>query len=121
MELRKGAWTKEEDHLLRKCIEKHGEGRWHKIPLQAGLKRCRKSCRMRWLNYLKPTIKRGEFEDDEVDLMIRLYKLLGNRQGLHTTDRFLYNILIKFRANKVKKKKKKNLFCPFKHEKKNFC
>nr|WRO64705.1 MYB transcription factor protein [Rosa persica] len=37
MELRKGAWTKEEDHLLRKCIEKHGEGRWHKIPLQAEL------------------------------------------------------------------------------------
>ncbi|PRQ38607.1 putative transcription factor MYB-HB-like family [Rosa chinensis] len=91
MELRKGAWTKEEDHLLRKCIEKRGEGRWHKIPLQAGLKRCRKSCRMRWLNYLKPTIKRGEFEDDEVDLMIKLYKLLGNRQGLHTTYRFLYN------------------------------
>ncbi|XP_061993495.1 transcription factor MYB114-like [Rosa rugosa] len=82
VKLRKGAWTKEEDHLLRKCIEKHGEGRWHKIPLQAGLKRCRKSCRMRWLNYLKPTIKRGEFEDDEVDLMIRLYKLLGNRWSL---------------------------------------
>ncbi|XP_050374646.1 transcription factor MYB114-like [Argentina anserina] len=82
MELRKGAWTKEEDDLLRNCIEKHGEGRWHKIPLLAGLKRCRKSCRMRWLNYLKPDIKKGNFEDDEVDLMIRLRKLLGNRWSL---------------------------------------
>ncbi|XP_050378322.1 transcription factor MYB75-like [Argentina anserina] len=82
MEVRKGSWTKEEDHLLRNYIEKYGEGRWHKVPLLAGLNRCRKSCRMRWLNYLKPTIKRGDFADDEVDLMIRLRKLLGNRWSL---------------------------------------
>nr|WLF77577.1 R2R3-MYB transcription factor 10-like protein [Fragaria x ananassa] len=82
MEVRKGSWTKEEDHLLRNYIEKHGEGRWHKVPLQAGLNRCRKSCRIRWLNYLKPNIKRGDFEEDEVDLMIRLRKLLGNRWSL---------------------------------------
>ncbi|KAL6227839.1 hypothetical protein ACLB2K_001795 [Fragaria x ananassa] len=35
MEVRKGSWTKEEDHLLTNYIEKHGEGRWHKVPLQA--------------------------------------------------------------------------------------
>jgi hypothetical protein len=46
----------------------------------AGLNRCRKSCRIRWLNYLKPNIKRGGFAADEVDLIIRLHKLLGNRQ-----------------------------------------
>lgn len=44
-----------------------------------GLNRCRKSCRLRWLNYLSPRIKRGKFEDDEVDLIVRLHKLLGNR------------------------------------------
>ncbi|CAN0913727.1 Transcription factor MYB113 [Linum grandiflorum] len=43
------------------------------------LNRCRKSCRLRWLNYLKPNIKRGEFSEDEVDLITRLHKLLGNR------------------------------------------
>ncbi|KAM5577423.1 hypothetical protein ABKV19_007992 [Rosa sericea] len=37
---------------------------------------------MRWLNYLKPNIKRGDFAEDEVDLMIRLRKLLGNRWSL---------------------------------------
>ncbi|KAL1824167.1 hypothetical protein ACET3Z_010945 [Daucus carota] len=46
---------------------------------EQGLNRCRKSCRLRWLNYLRPTIKRGEFGADEVDLMMRLHKLLGNR------------------------------------------
>ncbi|KAB2611780.1 transcription factor MYB114-like [Pyrus ussuriensis x Pyrus communis] len=68
--MRKGAWTREEDDLLRQCIEIHGEVKWHL---------CRKSCRLRWLNYLKPNIKRGDFTEDEVDLMIRLHKLLGNR------------------------------------------
>ncbi|KAG6743207.1 hypothetical protein POTOM_054155 [Populus tomentosa] len=80
--VRKGAWTEEEDILLRKCVEKHGEGRWHEVPSRAGLNRCRKSCRMRWLNYLKPNIKRGQFSVDEVDLIIRLHKLLGNRWSL---------------------------------------
>ncbi|PPR95988.1 hypothetical protein GOBAR_AA24681 [Gossypium barbadense] len=79
LSVRKGAWTEEEDILLKKCIEKYGEGTWHRVPFRAGLNRCRKSCRLRWLNYLKPDIKRGAFADDEVDLMIRLHNLLGNR------------------------------------------
>ncbi|XP_059670745.1 transcription factor MYB1-like [Cornus florida] len=81
-EVRKGAWTPDEDILLRKCIEKYGEGNWHQVPLQAGLNRCRKSCRLRWLNYLSPDIKRGDFASDEVELIIRLHKLIGNRWTL---------------------------------------
>ncbi|KAI3959683.1 hypothetical protein MKW92_018458 [Papaver armeniacum] len=81
--MRKGAyWSAEEDLLLRKCIQKYGEGKWHRVPLRAGLDRCRKSCRLRWLNYLRPDIKRGEFKSDEVDLIIRMHKLLGNRQAI---------------------------------------
>ncbi|KAJ4962073.1 hypothetical protein NE237_021983 [Protea cynaroides] len=80
--LRKGAWTEEEDTLLRRCIEKYGEGKWRLVPPRAGLRRCRKSCRLRWLNYLHPNIKRGDFTQDEVDLLLRLHKLLGNRWSL---------------------------------------
>ncbi|KAJ4953623.1 hypothetical protein NE237_030455 [Protea cynaroides] len=80
--VRKGCWTDEEDLLLRRCIEKYGEGKWSQVPLRAGLRRCRKSCRLRWLNYLHPNIKRGEFKHDEVDLILRLHKLLGNRWSL---------------------------------------
>ncbi|XP_010419010.1 PREDICTED: transcription factor MYB114-like [Camelina sativa] len=80
--LKKGAWTPEEDSLLRQCIDKYGEGKWHQVPLRAGLNRCRKSCRLRWVNYLNPNINRGEFTSDEIDLLLRLHKLLGNRWSL---------------------------------------
>nr|BAE94388.1 R2R3-MYB transcriptional regulator [Ipomoea purpurea] len=80
--VRKGAWSEEEDDLLRKCIQKFGEGKWHLVPFRAGLNRCRKSCRLRWLNYLHPDIKRGHFSLEEADLILRLHKLLGNRWSL---------------------------------------
>ncbi|XP_074311704.1 transcription factor MYB90-like [Silene latifolia] len=76
------AWSEEEDQLLRKCIEQYGEGKWHRIPLLAGINRCRKSCRLRWLNYLRPNIRRGKFTDEEVELIIKLHNLLGNRWSL---------------------------------------
>ncbi|GAB2232821.1 hypothetical protein Droror1_Dr00011880 [Drosera rotundifolia] len=80
--VRKGTWTEEEDALLRECVETYGEGNWHQVPERAGINRCRKSCRLRWLNYLRPNIKRGRFTSDEVDLIVRLHKLLGNRWSL---------------------------------------
>ncbi|TKY65156.1 Transcription factor MYB113 [Spatholobus suberectus] len=172
--VRKGAWSKCEDDLLKACVQLYGEGKWHLVPERAvvcmvlicgpqlqlrpqrkdlstyhnriataitvasaafshslpqcqgsrqnrncdrnrnlepwlcacallapgktkyivinifisscvwyvGLNRCRKSCRMRWLNYLKPNIKRGDFSEDEIDMLIRLHKLLGNRWSM---------------------------------------
>jgi hypothetical protein len=47
--------------------------------INAGLKRCGKSCRLRWLNYLRPDIKRGNISNDEEELIVRLHNLLGNR------------------------------------------
>ncbi|KAI3902519.1 hypothetical protein MKX01_031195 [Papaver californicum] len=92
--LRKGAWAEEEDILLRKCIMEYGEGKWHQVPLRAGLNRCRKSCRLRWLNYLQPNIVRGEFKPDEVDLIIRMHKLLGNRQVYTYIFQFLQELKV---------------------------
>nr|KAJ0214161.1 hypothetical protein LSAT_V11C400163770 [Lactuca sativa] len=56
-ELRRGSWTLEEDNLLINYITRHGEGRWNALAKSSGLKRTGKSCRLRWLNYLKPDIK----------------------------------------------------------------
>ncbi|OVA13384.1 SANT/Myb domain [Macleaya cordata] len=80
--LNRGAWTATEDKILIDYIKIHGEGGWRNLPLKAGLKRCGKSCRLRWLNYLRPDIKRGNISNDEEELIIRLHKLLGNRWSL---------------------------------------
>ncbi|GKV03678.1 hypothetical protein SLEP1_g15943 [Rubroshorea leprosula] len=80
--LNRGAWSAVEDQILIDYIKTHGEGKWGSIPKKAGLKRCGKSCRLRWLNYLRPDIKRGNISPEEEDLIIRLHKLLGNRWSL---------------------------------------
>ncbi|XP_054782127.1 transcription factor MYB1-like [Prosopis cineraria] len=80
--LNRGAWTATEDQILIDDIQVHGQGNWGLLPKRAGLKRTGKSCRLRWLNYLRPGIKRGNITHDEEDLIIRLHKLLGNRWSL---------------------------------------
>ncbi|KAJ7951534.1 MYB transcription factor [Quillaja saponaria] len=80
--LNRGAWTAMEDKLLADYVKTHGEGKWRNLPKRAGLKRCGKSCRLRWLNYLRPDIKRGNITHDEEELIIRLHSLLGNRWSL---------------------------------------
>ncbi|KAK7368189.1 hypothetical protein VNO80_10213 [Phaseolus coccineus] len=81
-DLNKGAWSKQEDQKLIDYINKHGEVCWRTLPQAAGLLRCGKSCRLRWINYLRPDLKRGNFAEDEEDLIIKLHALLGNRWSL---------------------------------------
>ncbi|CAL1392564.1 unnamed protein product [Linum trigynum] len=78
-ELRRGPWTLEEDTLLSHYIARHGEGRWNMLAKCAGLKRTGKSCRLRWLNYLKPDIKRGNLTPKEQLLILELHSKWGNR------------------------------------------
>ncbi|XP_077237983.1 myb-related protein 308-like [Tasmannia lanceolata] len=78
----KGAWTKEEDQRLISYIRAHGEGCWRSLPKAAGLLRCGKSCRLRWINYLRPDLKRGNFTNEEDELIIKLHSLLGNKWSL---------------------------------------
>lgn len=77
--LRKGLWSPEEDEKLLNHINKHGHGCWSTVPKLAGLQRCGKSCRLRWMNYLRPDLKRGAFEQEEEDLIIELHAVLGNK------------------------------------------
>ncbi|XP_059630256.1 myb-related protein 330-like [Cornus florida] len=78
----KGAWTKEEDERLINYIHAHGQGCWRSLPKAAGLLRCGKSCRLRWINYLRPDLKRGNFAQEEDELIIKLHRLFGNKWSL---------------------------------------
>ena len=57
--------------------------------LAAGLNRCGKSCRLRWLNYLRPNIRHGGFTDDEDGLICSLYASIGSRYVRTRTYAFI--------------------------------
>ncbi|KAL6654073.1 hypothetical protein ACP70R_007538 [Stipagrostis hirtigluma subsp. patula] len=77
--VKKGPWTPEEDIVLVSYIQQHGPGNWRSVPENTGLMRCSKSCRLRWTNYLRPGIKRGNFTPHEEGIIIHLQALLGNK------------------------------------------
>ncbi|XP_022862498.1 transcription factor MYB4-like [Olea europaea var. sylvestris] len=76
--IKKGAWS-EEDNKLREHIQSSGHSNWRLLPQYAGLARSGKSCRLRWVNYLKPGVKRGNYSKEEVDLIMGLHAKLGNK------------------------------------------
>ncbi|XP_076901483.1 MYB-like transcription factor EOBII [Bidens hawaiensis] len=78
-EVRKGPWTMEEDLILMNYIADHGEGVWNTLAKSAGLKRTGKSCRLRWLNYLRPDVRRGNITPEEQLLIMELHAKWGNR------------------------------------------
>ncbi|XVF87601.1 hypothetical protein PTKIN_Ptkin18bG0133100 [Pterospermum kingtungense] len=77
--LRKGPWSPEEDHKLIAYINRYGIWNWSEMAKPAGLQRSGKSCRLRWMNYLKPGIKHGNFTREEEETIIDLHGRLGNR------------------------------------------
>ncbi|KAG0457425.1 hypothetical protein HPP92_022582 [Vanilla planifolia] len=81
--VKKGPWSPEEDSKLKEFIDKYGTGgNWIALPHKAGLKRCGKSCRLRWLNYLRPNIKHGEFSDVEERTICALFASIGSRWSI---------------------------------------
>ncbi|OVA13367.1 SANT/Myb domain [Macleaya cordata] len=97
--VKKGPWTPEEDIALVSYIQEHGPGNWRAVPINTGLQRCSKSCRLRWTNYLRPGIKRASYLPQRTDNDIKNYwnthlkkKLKKIESGLlgheHTRDGF---------------------------------
>uniref|UniRef100_A0A453SND4 Transcription factor RAX2 n=1 Tax=Aegilops tauschii subsp. strangulata TaxID=200361 RepID=A0A453SND4_AEGTS len=81
--VKKGPWSPEEDRKLKDYIHTNGTGgNWIALPTKAGLKRCGKSCRLRWLNYLRPNIKHGDFSDEEDRVICALFAAIGSRWSI---------------------------------------
>ncbi|KAL1537527.1 transcription factor MYB61-like [Salvia divinorum] len=77
--VKRGLWSPEEDEKLVRHITSYGHGCWSSVPKLAGLQRCGKSCRLRWINYLRPDLKRGSFNEQEERTIIDVHRILGNR------------------------------------------
>ncbi|OIT04865.1 PREDICTED: myb-related protein Myb4-like [Nicotiana attenuata] len=78
-EIKKGAWSPEEDQKLKSYIMRYGIWNWSHMPKFAGLSRTGKSCRLRWMNYLHPDVKKGPFTMQERETLINMYQELGSR------------------------------------------
>ncbi|XP_022755376.1 transcription factor MYB35-like [Durio zibethinus] len=82
LNVKKGLWTEEEDAKILAHVSKHGTGNWTAVPKKAGFRRCGKSCRHRWTNYLRPDLKREGFTPQEEELIIRLHAAIGSRWSI---------------------------------------
>ncbi|AQK88255.1 uncharacterized protein LOC100272412 [Zea mays] len=81
--VKRGPWSPEEDEQLRSYVQLNGiGGNWIALPQKAGLNRCGKSCRLRWLNYLRPNIKHGGYTDEEDRIIWSLYSSIGSRWSI---------------------------------------
>ncbi|TMW85832.1 hypothetical protein EJD97_022419 [Solanum chilense] len=79
---KKGSWTLEEDKKLAAYITKYGSWNWRQLPKYAGLARCGKSCRLRWMNHLRPNVKRGNYTKEEDEIILNLHAQLGNKWSM---------------------------------------
>ncbi|THU58011.1 hypothetical protein C4D60_Mb03t09620 [Musa balbisiana] len=80
--VKRGLWTAEEDAKLLAYTSTHGTGNWTSVPKKAGLKRCGKSCRLRWTNYLRPNLKHESFTLEEEERIVALHATIGSSKKL---------------------------------------
>lgn len=60
-EIKKGPWKAEEDEVLINHVKRYGPRDWSSIRSKGLLQRTGKSCRLRWVNKLRPNLKKYTF------------------------------------------------------------
>ncbi|KAI5082341.1 hypothetical protein GOP47_0002084 [Adiantum capillus-veneris] len=79
--MRKRLWSPDEDDDALCCsVERLGCGNWTHVARLTGLEHhSPKSCRLCWVNYLRPGLKHGPFSSQELRLLVCLQAHFGNR------------------------------------------
>ncbi|OMJ78495.1 hypothetical protein SteCoe_21648 [Stentor coeruleus] len=76
-------WAHEEDSALKDIIKKFNSKSWvtiaRKVSKEIGTKRTAKQCRDRWINYLNKGINNRSFTDYEVNKLISIQEVHGNK------------------------------------------
>ena len=78
--LHKGAWSTDEDRIVREMVTMHGVGniKWSEIAARLP-GRLGKQIRERWVNHLDPDINKGEWTAAEDNTLFEAQRTLGNR------------------------------------------
>ncbi|CAI5516684.1 unnamed protein product [Closterium sp. Naga37s-1] len=83
--LAKGTWLPEEDGVLMEYVRCHGPRNWGALRARGLLRRSGKSCRLRWVNQLKPGLQRyggkgcKRFSEAEASVVLALQRAVGNK------------------------------------------
>lgn len=72
----KGAWSAEEDEVILKWVQDHGEKGWTKCA-ELVSRRSGKQCRERWSSSLNPALKKEGWTVQEKEVLIREYYKVG--------------------------------------------
>ena len=79
-------WTKEEDEILGNLVNENGTKAWSKIAKSINLIfyqgldiRLPRNCRERWINYIDPNLKKGNWTPEEDSILFNKYKELGKK------------------------------------------
>ncbi|KAK8614436.1 hypothetical protein V6N13_122792 [Hibiscus sabdariffa] len=83
-QIRKGPWKAEEDEVLINHVKKYGPRDWSSIRSKGLLQRTGKSCRLRWVNKLRPNLKKYKLKLNprllqEERVVIELQAQFGNK------------------------------------------
>ncbi|CAH8304648.1 unnamed protein product [Eruca vesicaria subsp. sativa] len=79
-DIKKGPWKAEEDEVLINHVKRYGPRDWSSIRSKGLLHRTGKSCRLRWVNKLRPNLKNGcKFSAEEEKTVIDLQSQFGNK------------------------------------------
>ena len=77
----KGAFTEEEDDLIRKFVEQYGPRRWQQVT-EFVPGRSAKQCRERWYNHLDPTVINKDFTPEEDEIIFQKHQQLGPKWSI---------------------------------------
>jgi hypothetical protein len=71
-------WTKEENQKLAALVASYGEKKWKRISAEMGGQKTGAQCAQHWKRVLSPEIRKGHWDENEEDLLLRLVVQYGS-------------------------------------------
>jgi hypothetical protein len=71
-------WTKEENQKLATLVASYGEKKWKRISAEMGGQKTGAQCAQHWKRVLSPEIRKGHWDENEEDLLLRLVVQYGS-------------------------------------------